>query len=395
MGKLLVSMFVVTYQEWLNWIETGRIRCNSSRIVPQNDLKINESFAISMNAAPDVSTINDQAYVVARLKAKYEDYIAPVSSPSLDGTVWLKLEAVEQFMPVTERGGRLIKADARRAWVRIGEASYQSSWESWTNEARQDGADKRGRMLVKAMGLPPPDLSVVSKTIQRYLTGEKEPPVKQPENLRATRAMAWTRACSTYAQLAGKDQLTEQSKKLGIIKALKRLCKDQHIEKPITKDKKMLTIADELDVIVKKACGSDVPMRFLATVFHYQEVLYLGSNVELKSLVHDIKEVASKHGSTFAANAAYYVGLKMKDIEVTKIYYASRPDDFPALTPGPLPCRIKVSIKVKQPNKKSKLKSRKTKTESKQRPADNAKGGKKKPKLSTKRSKKKDQLTLV
>ena len=363
---------MVSYLEWLRWVDTGRIRC-SGRTARIRDAHVSEDFANLMDLAPDISRPLDDAYVLAKLKQGFNQSCEIAKTKSkpmslanlfrlvkrwlnatlLSEPTWLGLEAVEKFLPVSERGARLIKSDAEKAWVLLGDPEYESAWELWVKEHNNQSANKRGHMLVKAMNLPSPEISNIHEKIHHYFTSDQKPSIRNADKISATQAMGWCYAFATFRELVGEEKAKEVDKEYGISDELKRLSQLYDIHTPISEDEKMVSVVSEIDSTFKDALGSIFNIRLLATVFHYQEVLSSGKEVNLISLVQDIKEIAATNGGKSTAVVVYYIGWHMKDTEVTKLYYASKPDDFPSLSPENTPCQINISETDKQTNESS------------------------------------------
>ena len=335
-------MFVATYPEWLNWIAVGRIRCNGrvSRVRDSEDI---EGFALLMDRAPDISIDDDQAFILAKLKPNFRSFQQDVASSNSQELTWLLIEAVDEFIPVSDRGARLIEADAQRAKAKIGSAIFQNAWHSWTAIQKDVRADCRGRTLVKVMGLGEPNLSSIPSQISNYLSGKISlPNAEKASELRATNAFAWAASFSVFGVLVGEEEKKARTQELGLGEVIRKLRQDFSVKEPILKDRLLRDIGQKLSEVIKSRLGIDVSILQLVVVFHYADVIASGKDVVLHSLVKDIGEVVMECGPIAGANTAYMIGRAMDDIAVTTLAYASAPLTFSSLVPGKLPCSIDV-----------------------------------------------------
>ena len=335
-------MFVATYPEWLNWIAVGRIRCNGrvSRVRDSEDI---DGFALLMDRAPDISIDDDQAFILAKLKPDFRIFQQDVVSSNSQELTWLLIEAVDEFIPVSDRGARLIEADALRAKAKIGPAIFQNAWQSWTSIQKDVRADCRGRTLVKVTGLVEPNLSLIPSQIYNYLSGKISlPNAEKASELRATNAFAWAASFSVFGVLVGEDEKRARTQELGLSEVIRKLQKDFSVKEPILKETLLREIGQKLSEVIKSRLGIDVSILQLVVVFHYADVIASGKDVVLHSLVKDIGEVVMECGPIAGANTAYMIGRAMDDIAVTTLAYASTPLIFSSLVPEKLPCSIYV-----------------------------------------------------
>ncbi|WP_408595508.1 hypothetical protein [Limnohabitans sp.] len=335
-------MFVATYPEWLNWIAVGRIRCNGrvSRVRDSEDI---DGFALLMDRAPDISIDDDQAFILAKLKPNFRSFQQDVASSNSQELTWLLIEAVDEFIPVSDRGARLIEADAQRAKAKIGPAIFQNAWQSWTSIQKDVRADCRGRTLVKVTGLGEPNLSLIPSQISNYLSGKVSlPNAEKASELRATNAFAWAASFSVFGVLVGEEEKKARTQELGLGEVIRKLRQDFSVKEPVLKDRLLRDIGQKLSDVIKSRLGIDVSILQLVVVFHYADVIASGKDVVLHSLVKDIGEVVMECGPIAGANTAYMIGRAMDDIAVTTLAYASTPLTFSSLVPGKLPCSIDV-----------------------------------------------------
>ena len=337
-----VWMFAATYPEWLNWIAVGRIRCNG-RITRVNGVDDHKGFALLLDRAPDISIDDDQAYIIAKLKPNFRSFQQDVLSATSQELTWLLIEAVDEFIPVSDRGARLIEADSQRAKVKIGSPIFQNSWKDWTSTQKQLRADIRGHSLVKVMGLGEPDLNAIPKQIIEYLNGTSSlPNADKASELAATAAFAWASSFAIFGELVGDDEKRKQTQELGLRNLIEQLRQVFTIREPVIKDNKLKEIAATLSQVIKTTKNIEVSVLQLAVTFHYSDLINSGKEISLSSLVTDIGELIIECGTVVGANAAYFIGKFMDDIAVTTLVYSSSPNTFSAL----IPQKISQSIDV-------------------------------------------------
>jgi Pyruvate/2-oxoacid:ferredoxin oxidoreductase gamma subunit len=335
-------MFVATYPEWLNWIAIGRIRCNG-RVSRVRDSEDTDGFALLMDRAPDISIDDDQAFILAKLKPNFRSFQQDVASSNSQELTWLLIEAVDEFIPVSDRGARLIEADAQRAKAKIGPAIFQNAWQSWTSVHKDLRADSRGRTLVKVMGLSEPNLSSIPSQISNYLSGKISlPNAEKASELRATNAFAWAASFAVFGVLVGEEEKKARTQELGLGEVIRKLRQDFSVKEPVLKDRLLRDIGQKLSEVIQSRLGIDVSILQLVVVFHYADVIASGKDVVLHSLVKDIGDVVMECGPIAGANTAYMIGRAMDDIAVTTLAYASTPLMFSSLVPGKLPCSVDV-----------------------------------------------------
>jgi hypothetical protein len=295
-------MFVATYPEWLNWIAVGRIRCNG-RVSRVRDSKDIDGFALLMDRAPDISIDDDQAFILAKLKPNFRSFQQDVASSNSQELTWLLIESVEEFIPVSDRGARLIEADAQRAKAKIGPAIFQNVWNSWTSIQKDLRADCRGRTLVKVMGLGEPNLSLIPSQISNYLSGKVSlPNAEKASELRATNAFAWAASFSVFGVLVGEEEKRARTQELGLVEVIQKLRLDFSVKEPVLKDRLLRDIGQKLSEVIKSNVGTDVSILQLVVVFHYADVIASGKEVSSSKSHETMTEInCSSIGSSNGA----------------------------------------------------------------------------------------------
>ena len=337
-----VWMFAATYPEWLNWIAVGRIRCNG-RVTRLNGAEDKDGFSLLLDRAPDISIDDDQAYIIAKLKPNFRNFQQDVLSATSQELTWLLLEAVDEFIPVSDRGARLIEADSQRAKVKIGVPIFQNSWKYWTLTQKSVRADCRGRNLVKVMGLGEPDLNVIPNKIIDYLDGRSPlPNAEKASDLRATMAFAWASSFAIFGEFVGDEEKRKQTQILGLSELIQKLRHNFAVREAVLKDEDLKEIGVKLSKVIKSSKDIEVSLLQLAVCFHYSDLINSGKEIFLSSLVKDIGEVVIECGAIAGANTAYFIGKYMDDIAVSSLVYSSTPLAFQSLIQQKLPDSIDV-----------------------------------------------------
>jgi hypothetical protein len=130
---------VVSFLEWLNWNDKGRLRIAAGRLVWCSADSEAEAFHGSLQFAPDFEPADD-AFLIAEIAAP----------PRVidGGLLWLPLEG-SRFSTLSERSSRLLSPAAERMNVALGlaPASVQEVWARWKDRCRVENADQQARRL--------------------------------------------------------------------------------------------------------------------------------------------------------------------------------------------------------------------------------------------------------
>ena len=348
-------MFVASYPEWLNWIATGRIRCNE-RITRVNGIDDKGGFALLMDRAPDVSIDDDQAYVIAKLKSNFRSYMLDVDSAISPDLVWLELGSVESFLPLSERGSRLIEADAQRARVLLGAPIFQEAWQSWRDMQLHFRSHWRGQALISALGLSNSDLIDFPEETKHIYSGKAAlPNAEKRYELSGTNAFPWAAAFAVFGTLVNEEEKKSQIQALSLREMIGDLSKDFSIKKPITTEKKCRANATELTRYIKEKVNVDISILQAVVIFHYLETIRAGKEVVLESLIEDLVQLGLVDGMQVATTAAYEIGRKMDGIAVQSLVYSTAPDKYVSLNTLKLSCNVNISQLIDKARAKESL----------------------------------------
>jgi len=324
-------MVVVTYPEWLNWMARGEVRLNS-RIAKVAGPDDHSGFAQLLNRAPDLRIDDEQGFVLARLKPAFRSMLADVPGTPVPEVATLSLMAVAEFQPVTERAGRLLEGDARRAQARLGAPLFEPAWRKWTTAKQAADADRRGRALSLALGVSHVDPAQIPPSVLGYVLGDQRlPNADRLVDYDGGCAYGWAATFGLLATLSNevaKKDLTERFELRQLILDRKN---DYVVGRPILDDQTARTTAGRLGEELRERFGVDVVIEQLATFWHYEQQLRRGKNIELDSLVRDITTLYVHCSPTAAANTAWLIGRRMEEAAVTALLYTATPSDWPTM----------------------------------------------------------------
>lgn len=336
-------LFVATYPEWLNWIASGRIRCND-RITRVNGIADKDGFALLMDRAPDVSIEDDQAYVIAKLKPNFRSFLLDVDSAISPDLVWLELGSVESFLPLSERGSRLIEADAQRARARLGAPIFQEAWQSWRDTQLHLRSHWRGQAFISAFGLSDSDLIDFPEETKHIYSGIATlPNAEKRLELSGTNAFPWAAAFAVFGTLVNEEEKKSQTRALDLREMIGGLSKDFSIKNPITTEKKYRDNAIELTRYIKEKVNIDVSIMQAVVIFHYLETIRAGKEVVLESLIEDLVQLGLADGIQATTTAAYKIGRMMDEIAVQSLVYSTAPDEYVSLNTVKLTCNVNIT----------------------------------------------------
>lgn len=324
-------MVVVIYPEWLNLMARGQIRLNM-RIAKVAGPDDHAGFAQLMNRAPDLRIDDEQGFVLARLNPDFRSLLADVPGSSVPEVATLSLRAVAEFHPVTERAGRLLEGDARRAQARLGAPLFEPAWRKWTTEKQAADADRRGRALSKALGVPHVDPAQIPASVLGYLRGDQRlPNAELLVQYDGGRAYGWAAAFGLLATLSNEETKKDLTKRLELGPLILARKNDYALRRPILEDQSARTTALNIGAELRDNFGVGVVIEQLAAFWHYEQQLRRGKDIELDSLVRDIATLHMHYSRTVAANTAWLIGRLMEEAAVTALLYTATPSDWPTM----------------------------------------------------------------
>jgi hypothetical protein len=340
-------MIAISYLEWIRWMATGRLRC-TGRLAALRGFDDQAGFDALLCRAPDLNFEDEQGFLIAVLRPDTLQAVCPVQSGSGLESVWMPINCVAAFYPVTERGQRLLEADAARANVRLEKPLFADLWVRWQRARREEAGQHRSEMLCAALGLPMPSLDRVSSPVVDLLMGRTVPSTAdKAAQLRGSSAYAWALTFGVFGDTVGEDAKKALSKQWGLGELLKRLERGYPIGKPVT-GSEAVKVTREMSRHLHESSRGEISVLLLATVFHYQHLLTSDRPVSLESMLEDFFELGADGGVEFAALAGYVIAPFMDDVAVSTLMYQAKPSSFLAMEPTKLPVSIDVGGRIHQ-----------------------------------------------
>jgi len=332
------SIVAVSISEWLNWLEHGELRCLGSRIRRVRHRDDAEGLSRVLDAAPYEKTFDEQALLLAVLKEDYLRLLDTVDSADGPDTFWLPVEAVREFLPLSERGARLLEADAERARCLVGAPKYQAAWQKWALQQNERRAHRRGIRLVHALGLEPGlPLADLPVGVPSLLDASELPGADRRERYSGTCAMAWAEALAIARDVAGADagaalQRNEDIRRFIEKRAMAFRLSDEDM---FADDAKR--VAGVVENLPRGTTGVIFPFTAAVVVCHYRHVQQRGQEFDPAVFGRNLAGVRDAYGLPYATLAAYLVGRCLGDTPVNALWYATHRASLPALDDQSLP----------------------------------------------------------
>lgn len=336
---------VITYREWLNWVSYGEISLNNRAInyhPPESDKNF---FDCLMKKAPVVSQTEDQAYLLALLRNKSDE--EKIKWPD---NFDLPIALVVSFHPMSSRGYALLKGDANRAYVKLGEPLYESHWINWVSAKKQDSEGMAAERLCQAFGLPkfnekmfkqeqtesifhllnhPTDELKNRRSNDETQCSKLEHLLKKSRKLNRQPAYGWWLALSVYKDLLeiyAPDTVSDfeefaRSFSEDILPSLKFV---ELFDKPIISNMAATEFADQIADKFPLIELPDINLLQLAIIFHYQHTIHENGTVELDALGEDLTTLYSRqneNSKALATIAAHFIGRHLSITGATALHY--------------------------------------------------------------------------
>lgn len=335
-------LVAVTVPEWLNWIATASLRVSLNRVVCLSSESDQGNFDALMALSPQVTWSEDQAYVLARLRADFSAHATALPSSTRFDPVTLNLRAVESFVPVSNRCARLLEADGRRAAVIFGAPVYEPLWSVWVSRGLEHKRNSNGKAFTAAMGLEGSNLDKFALVAEPYLSNPSDLDPKVLE-LRGTRAFGWGVVIRLLRERIPEEAWKPIRVEFGTQRLVEDLKEKYDVKRPLHGDEWVISAMARMPVALAEWSQTNFSLLGLALTFHYVDLLRDGgSKFELGSLIADLVELLLAEGEQVAATVAYLVGKSAPDTMVTTLLYARSPEQYPCLLPNMPPCETDV-----------------------------------------------------
>lgn len=332
----------ITFKEWANWIEYSLLRADLNRVKIYNGTPTSMQNVFS--AAPDITFIEDNEFVVASLA---NDYPRHINLPENSVSCYLSIDSVEHFYAVSERGAQLLAHTAINLKTNLStDIEIAQGWDAF---CRQQQAVTNREKSIKFCKII--DLGLTDKKIQLIDINDTNNFVKylgifrsfnnKPEYLER---FSGTKA---YGGMATRFLVTELKSKIStsVIEKLETFSTEISY-KIFYKDLIKLQTRDDLTqcflnmnniALIKEKVGSEaiiennnkniepIPLLALSLYLHYEMLLNSQIEINLSSLKFDLeilKHCYAKQSQETHITVAYLLGELYPDVMVNSLYAA-------------------------------------------------------------------------
>lgn len=336
------SYIIITFKEWANWIEYSLLRADLNRVKIYNGTPTSMQNVFS--AAPDITFIEDNEFVVVSLANNYPRHI---NLPENSVSCYLSIDSVEHFYAVSERGARLLAYTAANLKTNLStDIEIAQGWDAF---CRQQQAVINREKSIKFCKII--DLGLTDEKIQlidindtnnffKYL-GIFRSFNNKPEYLER---FSGTKA---YGGMATRFLVKQLKSKIGtsVIEKLETFSAEISYE-PFYKDLIKLQTRDDLTqcffnikniALIKEKVGSEaiiennnkniepIPLLALSLYLHYEMLLNSQIEINLNSLKFDLeilKHCYAEQSEDTHITVAYLLGELYPDIMINSLYAA-------------------------------------------------------------------------
>ena len=332
----------ITFKEWANWIEYSLLRADLNRVKIYNGTPTSMQNVFS--AAPDITFIEDNEFVVASLA---NDYPRHINLPENSVSCYLSIDSVENFYAVSERGAQLLAHTAINLKTNLStDIEIAQGWDAF---CRQQQAVTNREKSIKFCKII--DLGLTDEKIQLIDINDTNNFVKylgifrsfnnKPEYLER---FSGTKA---YGGMATRFLVTELKSKIStsVIEKLETFSTEISY-KIFYKDLIKLQTRDDLTqcflnmnniALIKEKVGSEaiiennnkniepIPLLALSLYLHYEMLLNSQIEINLSSLKFDLeilKHCYAKQSQETHITVAYLLGELYPDVMVNSLYAA-------------------------------------------------------------------------
>lgn len=332
------SVLVVSLGEWLAWMTHSELRCVASRITVVHGEEDPEGLGRALDRAPFEKVTDDQALLVAVLSSDFLCHARLLESATGADALWLPLQAVSEFVPVSDRGFRLLEGDAERAGCRLSAPRFEELWRRWVDTAMERFDHLRGLAFARVLGFDPASMlaewcSVIPAPLDT--AGASGGEIR--ERYRATCAFGWAEMLALVGDALGDDGRY----RIKAVPGVKKLLDDRKGRFSLAEEdfraEDALAVASAVEELYRELRREELPSLAVAIVCHYRHIKSLDKELDPKVLGSNLGVIRDRYGEGPAALAAYSIGRYMDDHEVYSLVYATRGREFPALAARELP----------------------------------------------------------
>jgi hypothetical protein len=317
------KFFIINYSEWLDWINTLKhYRVNKFNY----NLNSSKNFSICMFKSLHEKYYDDSAYIIVELLSDWNNNCV-TKLLGKQKIHCLDLAAVDKFYPVSERGARLLRSDAERAGVVLGEPIFEAYWRDWLGAMTLERSDWKGVELARLLVGSPPDLPAVPGDVHPFLLMDQPFPQSETwSRLDDGPFNAWARAAAVldwFLRREGHVLPSAFHEKFVSISDELRPKFDYNIS--LLENKSIFKCA-------KTCLKKDSKLYILLCVVIYYTLKFKDDGLKLLPIfVNDLSILKKCWGKALAANAAYFVGARLDDRLLAHLLLARQPERFAVL----------------------------------------------------------------
>ncbi len=317
------SCIILTFKEWTNWVTFGLLR-NSQRIRAYTGTQ--NSFNDLLGITPDITHLEDNEFIVAKLRDSYHRYIYQDD--------YLSLEAVECFYALSQRGKSLLLHTADKMKVIIDvDKNIEEHWDVWCTQQMDIMAKNKAQKFYEIIFFDVADTISEFEKIINELNNENNLFIKNitlfknsfdykkrcPESLekgyyntKSYGGMATRFLVKKYIIDDNSTKLSEiyefNNIELDLKKYYDRL-KGIQTYTELTKiffDCNIICQKIILEKIIKKEIQDDIPLLALSMYFHYEMLIDNEKEINLNALKFDLKILERFYESSYP-NISYLI----------------------------------------------------------------------------------------
>ncbi|MEK5752520.1 hypothetical protein V3519_10920 [Acinetobacter variabilis] len=339
---------VLSFKEWNNWIAQGLLKIHSSRIQPY--LNTQQSFFNLMNTAADITHLDDNEYILAKLSKSYSS-----STYQSEHTLasYISLKAVQQFYALTERGKFALKHSANNLQVSLAiDLEIEKFWEAYRLDQKKilehEKALKFTRLIFENKISKEFLLDLINNnTLNDYfnpskyeishLQAQDEKAKKQLFSLESfdnTKAYAGMFTRLLFNLEVNDPVLIEKYKEISNLCSSREYyssLKEQQTKDELTSkflSNKILREKILTEYILLEAKIKHLPLLALSVYFHYEMLIKHNYSIDLSALKKDIYDLNFFYGQSEYSEyknlpylVIYTIGKLLPDEFINTLYY--------------------------------------------------------------------------
>jgi hypothetical protein len=367
------SLLPLHYLEWIKFVDSCIIRINTMRIMPIKETFTQNDYNNLMNNFPDISDIDDGSMIILKLKQNYLESLQPIDNLSLPSLGWLNLTCVKCFIPVTERGGRLLFPEAERLGVKLEDPIYQSFFNEWSYIGVKKIEDYRGVKFVESLDLFPWDksflpieienlfpslldnvcdkLSLGSDTIRnltflaaswifKYLhevgnnSNDKERPSEEINSENYAVDKTENNEQINKCDKNNDNQITDINYFIKSNNDIAKFLSIDYSNLPLFDNADLVLELYKLNIMLTKYSASNISIFSYLIIFYYTILQLQEIEISINNLFSDLYILKELTGNDEVANAAYHVGKTFSNKQVTTLLQSRNSSSYPLFIPG-------------------------------------------------------------